>query len=433
MSEIRLVSVRDCLAKSLELLDRTYSSAAPGVGGWYHRLESSVPGPSATAVALHAYFLTDRLPIHASECLAFLKSRQVVSTDDLLDGGWAVNTSDGQPLLESTSLVVRLLSLSRIVSTDDGPSLSRGRRWIIRNRNDDGGWGSFLGQPSRTWLTAMAVRALADTDPTEASVSEGVQWLLRAREASGAWGEMPQASGTITHTSYVLAALVESRLASVRPEVATAIERGYEWLKETLDANVLVDAQARVESYNLTIDRDGKPFVWQNSVWHPSLPYALSALARDPSRSRSSLVAASTNTIVRGQQPEGNWPNADGAAGISIWSVWPYVEALSDLLRGSPLLKADRVVWITDDAVLIVRQDGPSASTPLLAWQLLSGRAIAIAKRQWASILLCLVLLTGVALWLYGRMEFKDLALALVLPIALFFVQEFLARRQGRV
>jgi hypothetical protein len=81
MVDINVQDIHRSIDRSLDLFDRTYSPAGPGIGGWYHRLDAATPGPSATAVALHSYLLVNRLPSHITEALAFLKSRQVTSAD----------------------------------------------------------------------------------------------------------------------------------------------------------------------------------------------------------------------------------------------------------------------------------------------------------------------------------------------------------------
>lgn len=121
MQDVNLAKVYECIDRSLDLFDRLYFSVSPDVGGWYHRLEANTPGPSATAAALHSYLLVNRLPARLPEGLAFLKSRQVTSTDQRLNGGWPVNTSDGRPVLEATSLVVRLLGFGHLMVGSGSP------------------------------------------------------------------------------------------------------------------------------------------------------------------------------------------------------------------------------------------------------------------------------------------------------------------------
>ena len=428
LRDVQIAEVYECIDKSLDLFDRTYSSAAPGLGGWYHRLEATVPGPSATSVALHSYLLVNRIPARLTESLAFLKFRQVISSDALITGGWPVNTSAGRPVLEATSLVVRLLGSGHLMMGSGAPDAALGYKWIVTNQNPDGGWGSFLDQPSRVWLTAMALRALVEMNLNDISVASGVEWLLRARDPQSlAWGEQPNGPATVTHTSFVLTCLVESRIGGHHPYVVEAIRKGFEWLHGHLDTSVLHDS-ARVESYNVSYVDGERTSTWQNSVWHPSLPYALAALVRHPNGGDPALIAAAVQRIVSSQSSDGRWTNADGAAGISVWSVWPYLDALSDFVQKTPIRGTDRVTWLPTNSILIRRNGDRSISVARLAWRFSSARLRALLQRYWATLLLLLTLLAGVVLTLLKILEAQEFLFALALPITLVAIQELLAR-----
>jgi hypothetical protein len=126
-----------------------------------------------------------------AEATAFLKARQCRSGDRLIDGGWAVNTSHGIPVSECTALVLWVLARCNIQSTASGPDLRRAVQWLSRNQNPDGGWGSFLGRPSRTWLTALSVRALSAARAAEGNLRRGVRWLQEHCDSAGGWPEVP--------------------------------------------------------------------------------------------------------------------------------------------------------------------------------------------------------------------------------------------------
>jgi len=355
----------------------------------------------------------------------------VTSTDGNIAGGWAVNTSAGRPVLEATAVVARFLGFSRLIIGDDLPDARRAREWIIANQNSDGGWGSFQGQESRIWLSAMAIRALLEFNLHDPVVMAGVEWLLRNRDPSNeAWGERPGASATVTHTAFVLSALVDSKLAEVNKNVDYGIRTGYSWLADNLLATNIFDDSARVESYNVSYRESGTAVTWQNAIWHSGLPYALSALVRQPDGPDASLLSKSIETIVAGQLPDGRWPNADSAAGISVWAVWPFLDAFADVLHISPVRRGDQVRWITADTMLISRGSDRGKTLRKIVLRSQIGLLRRLAVRHWASALLTLVLLTGAGLAIDGLLGWSEFGFALVVPIFLLSVQELMARNR---
>jgi Prenyltransferase and squalene oxidase repeat len=432
LADLNVGDLYQCIDRSLDLFDRTYSSAGPRIGGWYHRLDSNIPGPSATAVAVHSYLLVNKLPARVTEALAFLKSRQVISSNKLISGGWSVNTSAGRPVLEATSLVVRLLGFGHLMVGSNAPDAASGYQWIVTNQNKDGGWGSFSGQPSRVWLTAMAIRALAEINLNDAAVASGVEWILRSRDPkTDAWGEQPQGPATITHTSFVLTCLVESQIGGQRPYVNDAVRKGFGWLQVNANTEGLYDDSARTESYNVSYNDGSQAVTWQNAVWHPSLPYTLSALVRHPDGGDPRLIRAAVSRILTSQSAEGRWPNADGSAGISVWSVWPFIDALSDFIHRSPVHSNDRITLLSESSILIRRGPDASASLARLAWKDSSANSIALLRRYWATVLFALTLIVGAALVFADVLDLRSFLLALVLPVALVAVQELMARTRA--
>ncbi|WP_144022580.1 prenyltransferase/squalene oxidase repeat-containing protein [Asanoa hainanensis] len=257
--------------RGLRLLTRTYQASTEHRGGWYHRLDSPNPGPSATASGLAGFRVHGHSFEHETACLRFLRHRQIASADRRLDGGWAVNTSFGQPVIEATGLVTRLLVRCGLVLAAEGPDVKRASEWIHANQNDDGGWGPLAAQDSRVWLTAMATRAVATVDPRSAALPAAVAWLLNARDpTTGAWGEVDRQPPSVTHTAYALTALVESGVGNENRAAAEAIDAAYDWLGLAFDPGVVHDDRARMESYNVVgVAPDGRPFTWQSTIWHP--------------------------------------------------------------------------------------------------------------------------------------------------------------------
>jgi hypothetical protein len=275
----------------------------------------------------------------------------------------------------------------------------------------------------------MALRALTEICPTLPAIDEASEWLLRARNPSSlAWGEQVEGEATVTHTAFALATLAEAATVSPRPNVKLAISSGFAWLEQHARTDALFDENARVESYNVSYELAGERVVWQNSVWHPSLPYALAALVRHPDGPDPDQVGSAVNRIVIAQGPDGRWPNVDGSAEISIWSVWPFLDALSDFMSAEVLQPADEVTWISRDTVLVRRGDDAKRPIRRVAWTMVSSAALRTAKRHWATLILLAVLMVGAVLSVFGVLGVEEFALALLFPVALTFYQEIRAR-----
>ncbi|GAA3794181.1 hypothetical protein GCM10022226_11890 [Sphaerisporangium flaviroseum] len=422
---IDVSAVDQGLKASLGLLRRTYSDTDTG-GGWYHQLDMVPPGPTATGVALTAFHQCGETPEHLADALRFLKARQIKSDDPLLDGGWAMNTSFGLPVVEATGWVARYLGLARCGLAEDGPSVPRAYQWLVNNQNGDGGWGSLRGCPSRVWLTCLALRALAQLSPRSPAVKRGVEWLLAQQNRSSCgWGENATRSPTVTHTALALITLAEVGADRTGENIFGA----YTWLETHLDASVIDDPHARIESYNVTHLVDGTPAVWHTILLHYGMPIALSALLRHPGAPPADLICAGFNTIARTQLEGGHWQNIQGGDSVSIWALWPFVQALADVRDLSPVRSADQITW-SKELVVIQRQDaGGRPLTALLRAQ----RWLAVTRffaRTWASLLLILSTLTGLVLVGIGRFNWKDYILGMILPIGLLVIQEARQRRR---
>ncbi len=85
------------------------------------------------------------------------------------DGGWGYRLG-GMSYVEPTAAV--LLALS------DSTARARGRDFLLALERADGGWGIAASDAASGWMTAWAVRALADFPEAHAAVARGVEWLL---------------------------------------------------------------------------------------------------------------------------------------------------------------------------------------------------------------------------------------------------------------
>jgi hypothetical protein len=275
----------------------------------------------------------------------------------------------------------------------------------------------------------MAIRALLQFNLSSTSIVPGIEWLIRSRDSlTSGWGERPEGPATVTHTAFVLVCLTESRLASRRPDIDEAIRRGFEWLSTNVDTSTLFDDAARAESYNVTFTDDGRDLIWQNSIWHPGLPFALQALLRDPGGTNLSLVGAAVQRITQSQATNGRWPNPDSAEGISVWSVWPFVDALCDFRRIVSVPGGSRLTWLTEGTLVIRRDVDKRKGLPRLYLRFRFSTIKSSLRRWWSTLLLAATFTTAGALLGTGVLDLKEAALTLVLPVFLVFFQELILR-----
>jgi hypothetical protein len=271
---------------------------------------------------------------------------------------------------------------------------------------------------------------LSEVNPHAPGLRRGVEWLLKHRDpATHAWGERPDRAPTVTHSAHVLTALVDSGLARANRSVADAIGSGYAWLTEHLDPKSVHDNSARVESYNLSKDGpDGTALTWHSTVWHPGLPYAVSALIREPAGTRFDLLCRAIDTVVSKQLEDGRWPTADGAAAFSVWSVWPFLDALADFAVVPLVKRGDLLTLVTPGTLIAQREPDRNVSVARLLWRSRRGHLTRWPRRHWASLLLAIFVATGGLLVAVAGWDVLDFGLSLVVPVVLVFIQEAMAR-----
>ncbi|WP_329272123.1 prenyltransferase/squalene oxidase repeat-containing protein [Streptomyces pseudovenezuelae] len=419
---IDLASTEQALENALSFMrNRFRPGPVPGAGGWYHQLDAHTPGPTATAVGLDMFQLVGAPFDHFDECLGFLRERQVRSADSRVDGGWSTNTSLGHPVMEATGWVAYVIGRARTALVTAGPDARSAYQWLVNNQNPDGGWGSLAGCASRVWLTCLGLRALHQLNPYADTINKGLEWLMAARGEEGGWGEVPGRPPTVTHTSFALVTILE-----LRPQWNdTRTIPAFEWLTAHLDTTRLDDRDARVESYNTSIfDGNDTPVVWQTVMPHYGLAFAASALLRHPKGPPAELIADAFKTIRSEQLPSGAWPNVHGGSGESVWSVAPFVNALSDVRRVSPAMPSDLILWAPS---LVVIQRADAGDQPLTAIIRAQRRArfLRAFGRHWSVALLSLSALLGLLLVGLGRFSWNDFTLGLILPLGLFVTEQY--------
>jgi hypothetical protein len=404
--------------KSLELLRSSYRSAN-GHAGWYHYLDNQEPGPTASAVGLLMFKISKQPFEHTDEVLAFLKSRQIEA-----GGAWAISMMPNQPSVEASGWVIKCLGELHPSLSSDCPDILGACNWLEKNINSDGGWGSYYEQPSRTYLTCMAMKAIGAVDPFSKVLLRGRDWLLKNRTKSlPAWGATAASPPTVLHTSFVLLTLAELNL-KVERNVSDEV---VEWILNNLNPSSAVETVSQVEDYDIPFESNNTKLIYQNSLPHYALPIAVSALLHYERSLDRYECYEGLLTIAKSQLEGGYWENARNPTRISIWAIWPFFQTLVDAIN-LPVLSSAKTVTKVSDAIIIRTS---KAKTPLLLLLLLEliGKIINYIIAYWSLLVLALFLIAASILATKQIIGLRDLFLSLVIPIALIFIQMSLQRR----
>lgn len=434
LHEIDLSQSESALNKSMDLLRHMYNESPAGGGGWYHLLDTVPPGATATAVALLTFHVAGESPPHLEDALNFLRVRQIKDEDPKVDGGWWTNTSKDKPVVEATAWVVRCLAALRCDDQPTTPDLSRAVSWLRNNQDRSGGWGSFHGCPPRVWLTCLALRALLEAAPQDPAVDKGVAWLIEQQLPSGGWAPEPrQNQARVAHTASALTTLAKAGVDPASEKVA----KGFDWLLANLDTSALVEIGNREERSNVLILRTdkGEEYWLPPSLTHYALPVATTALMHHPrfqSIDVAGKLAQSFDTIVTEQCQDGSWPNSMSTH-ITLWGVWPCVEALASL-RSVRLARAgDQIVWM-EGAIVIRQKDGKNLPIEKVLRPLLPRRrwagSLRWLRRHWAWVSLALFVAGGAVGLATQLIQLTEFAFGLILPIVLLVLQRFIDRKR---
>ena len=408
------------ITRSLELalscLKGGFRTTDDGCSGWYHYLDDPHPGVTASAVGLYSFQMAGSRFERTDEVLQYLIDQQIQSPDQA-EGGWSVRTTNGFPILEATAWVVRALSRSDIGRLKVSDSLRSGAEWIERNQNTDFGWGSYRGQPSRLFHTALATLALQECGGNPEVTTNSQKWLIGAQNTHApAWGPTAGAEPTVLHTSIALLALVK-----IPGALSTnSIRQCADWLLERLEPGVHVERSTTVEEYDVPYVTGGATTVFQNSLPHFAGPLAITALLAAGVDPLQAKIFQSVQAIIDTQLESGNWELPRSPTRQSIWAIWPFISALS-ALRVSVFATQHSTATILFPGCAIVQSEETNKKltrrllirNSVFDW--LRQRKVAVALLTIAALATAIPLI----LLLTRRISITDFVLTLILPVLL--------------
>jgi hypothetical protein len=428
-SEANLSSeaITSSIDRALGCLRANFRTPSDDSAGWYHYLDDARPGVTASAVGLYCFGLAAVQFERTDEVLRHLISQQVTEPIDQT-GGWAVRTTEGFPIVEATAWVVRAMSSpgTRLVRTAD--SLQLGASWIEGNQNTDLGWGSYRGQPSRVFTTALAMLSLEECGASEAVIADAQKWLIDAQSpGTPAWGPLPAAEPTILHTSWVLLALLNVRGALT----ASGVRQSADWLLGRIEPGVHVEKSTTVEDYDVPFPRNKNLVEFQNSLPHFAGPMAITALIKAGVDPLQPLLFDAIQGILDSQLTNGNWELPRSPTRPSIWAVWPFVSALS-VFRSAVFPTRDSGASLLFPGCAIIQTAGSSRQ---LTRRLLIRNALLdwLRRRRTAVTLWAVAIVAALiplALLVNGQLSWAEFLIALIVPALLLVFQLVWERRR---
>lgn len=423
---ITFSEVELALQRTLSLIKTSYSANDKTEEyGWYHYLDDSGAGATASAVALFTFDLCKTRFEHTNKVLRYLRSKQIKSDDPLLNGGWPIRTTTDYPIVESTAWVVLTLSECNAIFNQDGPNIEAGYRWLINNQNEDNGWGSYKGQTSRTFLTALTLMAVASIDKHSQAAIDGAKWLLDYRDSNiPAWGPIPGAEPTILHTSMALLALDRCSIKDNQSSIASSLR----WLEDALDPTKMTESGTQAEDYDVPYITKGAELVFQNSLPHFCLPIGVYTILKLSNEPISSKVYEALGTILSEQQVEGNWILPRSPQRASIWAIWPFVAALTELTRVSGIKTNTELQKLND--LTIVIPSGQSLNSMSLFSSTIFASIANFARTKFGWMFLALFILGGLILVFMELIGLREYLFSLFIPAVLLVIQMVIDARR---
>lgn len=207
----------------------------------------------------------------------------------------------GTELMESTVWVALAFKIANDIRGDYFSTLKKIITKMEMSVNDDGGWGSWKGDASRTIITSNILTLfrqlnLSKTDLNDqAYCNAAIHFLLGRQNSDGGWGFRSEENSNVLSTAYALIAL--SGIASCNDMIL----RGIEWL--------VAEKRKR--------HRSDEQLFKQESIWREDniqrwsyfeLPVLLDALALS---SKGFEVFSDLRYLLSLQEADGSWINPD--------------------------------------------------------------------------------------------------------------------------
>lgn len=349
---------------------------------------------------------------------------QFCSSDPLLDGGWSIRIVSEFPVLEGTAWV-----LSALVKThcQDQKAIDRAYNWIVNNQNKDGGWGSIANQPSRTYLTCLALRTLYTRyDKFADVVASGIAWLQRTRNVDdGGWGELPGRSSSCFHTADVLYTL---RISPLQVD-SSVLRTASQYVLELWDPKLMWNQEPLSEQYDIMLST--KKWFRVRNYYFPTAWAVMALLAGDTEQGLlRQEVWRSLSWIIKTQEQRGYWRHPHDYENIYIWGIHDNTLALrffqNNMLKCNPTL----TMQLLGDTIIISNKS-THIKLVILALRIVVSKCLMWLRRNWRALTFVIYCATAAVLLFLKILTWKDVLLGLMIPLILLIWQIALLRKES--
>ena len=423
------------ISLSLACLKNSFRTTEDGAAGWYHYLDDAHPGVTASAVGLYCFHLAGISFERTDEVVEYLVAQQIKRPEGC--GGWSVRTTSGVPIVEATAWVVRALSVTGSGRAPCWQALEAGAQWLADNQNTDFGWGSYKGQPSRIFTTVLAMLALEECGGFSDTLANAQKWLNDAQSpGQPAWGAVPGGEATMLHTSFCLMALGALRGAMT----PNSVKQTCDWLGDKLNPEELTEKSTIVEEYDVPYLHGNVLDTFQNSLPHFAGPITVAALMRAGVDPFDSTIFATTESMLDAQICEGSsrigtWELPRSPLRPSIWTIWPFLAALSSV-RAAVFPTTDSRATLLFPGCAIIQTSGSIKRVTLRLLVRNAGIDWIRRHRLGVGLWAVALIMVGIAVYLWLATSYLTLPTflaTLVLPVLLLAFQILWERIRHRV
>jgi prenyltransferase beta subunit len=139
----------------------------------------------------------------------FKQTVEWLASNQLENGAWPIHADRGGEVdLENS---VKAFMILKVLKSGFDENLDKLSKFILKNRNNDGGWGSRPGLESDIMPTAYAFKCLTDSGYTYASHPEEmgivIDYLLKHQDRVGFWSREGSSQGSVGLTSFLVNSL----------------------------------------------------------------------------------------------------------------------------------------------------------------------------------------------------------------------------------